>query len=134
MRRTSHQEGDLRILLVEDNPFDSELIEAALQVRLGCHITTVATQSEFEAELERNSPDFILSDSNLPSFDGMKALALATKKCPKVPFIFCSGNISPERQAAALAHGATECVSKNNLESLVVLIERLSRETTKHDE
>lgn len=118
----------LQILLVEDDPFDYVLIEATLQMRLDCQIKVVSTRLAFEAEIARAIPDLILSDSNLPSFDGMMALLLATKKCPTVPFIFCSGNVSEETKAKALAHGATECVSKNNLESLVVLIERLTRE------
>lgn len=134
MHRPIQKDEGFRILLVEDDLFDYVLIEATLQMRLHCQVTTVSTKLAFEAEIERSVPDLILSDSNLPSFDGMAVLALAAKKCPNVPCILCSGSISEEMKAKAMAHGATECVSKNNLESLVVLIERLSREITKNDE
>jgi CheY-like chemotaxis protein len=125
MHRVSHMDGELQILLVEDNPFDADLIEAALQARFGCLVTTVDSRAEFEAELERHSPDFILSDSNLPSFDGLTALALAKQKYPDTPFIFCSGHIPEEAKEEALARGAVACVSKDDLDGLVVIIGQL---------
>jgi CheY-like chemotaxis protein len=127
MRKASHPDGDLRILLVEDNPFDYELIEATLQMNLDCQVTTVSSKQAFEAALARETPDFIISDSNLPSFDGLAALALAAQICPGIPYIFCSGNKSEEARAEALAHGAKDYVLKDNLESLVAVITRLSK-------
>jgi CheY-like chemotaxis protein len=128
MRAASQKEdGELRILLVEDNPFDYELIEATLQMNLDCQVTTVSSKQAFEAVLAQEPPDFIISDSNLPSFDGLAALALAAQLCPAIPYIFCSGNKSAEARTEALEHGAKAYVFKDNLESLVATIKRLSK-------
>lgn len=118
----------LRILHLEDNCYDAALIAAALQVHLACQITAVATRVAFEAELERDTPDFIISDSSLPDFAGSLALAWAGQKCPGVPFVFCSGDVSALKQAEALKAGATGCISKDDLASLVALIRRLCGE------
>jgi CheY-like chemotaxis protein len=115
----------LQILLVEDNPFDAELIEATLQAQFGCQITTVGSKVDFEAALERAQPDFIISDSNLPSFEGLVALQLAIQKYPQVPFIFCSGLCSDQKKAEALAHGAIECLPKDDLTNLIALVKSL---------
>lgn len=121
----STAQAAVRILHLEDNLNDSELIKATLQGQLRCHITVVATRAAFEAALERNAPDLILSDSSLPGCDGLSALALATKKLPAVPFIFCSGNIPDLMKVEAARHGATDFISKDDLAGLVTLIKRL---------
>ncbi len=133
MRKPSYPDGELRILLVEDNPFDYELIEAALKMNLDCVVTIISSKQAFEDTLTQETPDFIISDSNLPSFDGLAALALAAEICPAVPFIFCSGNKSPRIKAEALSQGATDYVSKDDLESLVAAIERLLKLTSGGD-
>jgi two-component system cell cycle sensor histidine kinase/response regulator CckA len=124
-RPNSTAHATVRILHLEDNLHDSELIKATLQGQLACHITVVATRAAFETELERSIPDLILSDSSLPGFDGFSALALANKKLPAVPFIFCSGNIPDLMKVEAARHGATDFISKDDLAGLVTLIKRL---------
>lgn len=115
----------IRILHLEDDALDAQLIKAALQVHLPCDITAVASKAAFQAELELAMPDFIISDSSLPGFDGLAALQLTAQKCPKVPFIFCSGYVSAEKKREALAHGAMECIPKDDLDELIALIKRL---------
>ncbi len=122
---SSTSKGDCRILHIEDNPCDAELIEAALKAQLACHITVVVTRTELEAELARGHPDVIISDSSLPNFDGLSALALAAKRYPAVPFIFCCGRIPDLMKVEAAAHGAMDFISKDQIEELGTLIKRL---------
>src|ERR1051325_761571 len=84
----------LRILHLEDNPADGELIQSMLEAGgIASTIHRVETPGDFEAALAQGSFDLIISDHTLPSFDGLSALELARQKHPEIPFIFVSGTI-----------------------------------------
>src|SRR5579862_9564012 len=87
----------LRILSLEDDPKDAELIQALLEeAKLSCAVRRVDTKSEFVAAIEKGDIDLILADYTLPAFDGLSALKLALENCPDVPFIFVSGTLGEE--------------------------------------
>ena len=72
----------LRILHLEDNPRDAELIQAILETEgIICDVTRVDTQADFFASLQHGGFDLILTDYTLPSFDGLSALKITLKKC-----------------------------------------------------
>ena len=119
----------LRILHLEDNSNDAELVEAILtEHKVDCQITRVEGRKDFEAALERGGFDLILSDYKLPSFDGISALAMAQKKCPEVPYIFVSGNIGEEKAIETLKSGATDYILKDQLLRLVSSVKRAIHE------
>ena len=116
----------IRILLVEDDPRDIELMQAVLNDNFNCQVRVALTRAAFEAELNREIPSIIVSDSNVLAFEGLTALKIASERCPAVPFVFCSGNASEVKKAEAFAHGATGWVSKDNhFEQLIMVIKRL---------
>src|SRR5690606_7633284 len=87
----------LRILHLEDNATDGELVRALLEEEgIACSILRVETRDEFDTALRRERFDLIISDFTLPSFDGLSALALARTECPDTAFIFVSGTIGEE--------------------------------------
>lgn len=115
----------LRILHLEDDAEDAELIEAQLQRRgIVCSVTRVATRAAFQAALDQAAVDLILSDSNLPAFDGASALKMAAAKCPGIPFIFVSGDISDAAAREALAWGADDYVPKGDISRLIAIVQR----------
>lgn len=65
------------------------------------------------AKSRQGHPDLIVSNPGLPSFDGLSALALASSKAPKTPFVFGSGNLSAEKKLEALGRGAAGCISRS---------------------
>src|ERR1700687_4088520 len=98
----------LRILSIEDDPKDTELIQVLLETEgIVCDITRVENQADFLASLKQDGIDLILADYSLPSFDGISALKFAMKACPDVPFIFVSGTLGEEVAIEALKIGAT---------------------------
>src|ERR1700679_1694399 len=118
----------LRILSLEDDPNDAELIQATLEADgIACELIRVDTQPAFEASIAE-SVDLILADYTLPSFDGLSALKLAISACPDVPFIFVSGTIGEEVAIEALKIGATDYVLKTRLSRLVPSVRRALRE------
>ena len=120
---------ELRILILDDVPADAELEEHELR-KAGISFISkrVETEETFQKELKDFSPDLILSDYSLPSFDGLKALAIAQEKCPDVPFILVTGVMGEEFAVEALKKGATDYVLKSNLKRLVPAVNRALEE------
>lgn len=119
----------LQILHLEDEPHDSELIQATLQSEgVYCNVTRVDTQPAFRKCLETGNFDLILVDYSLPAFDGMTALKMTKEIQPNVPFIFVSGTLGDERGVEALKMGATDYVFKSRLSKIVPSVSRALRE------
>jgi len=119
-------ERPLRLLIVDDQYPDAEL--SALQIARGgypCTWRRVETEADFSMELREFAPDLILSDFTLPQFDGLSAFELALNQAPGVPFIFVSGTIGEKRATEALARGAADYVSKDDLTRLVPAVARV---------
>src|SRR6266513_2549365 len=121
--------NELRILMLEDDAMDTELIQRELR-RGGFHFISkvVSTEKAFREELHHFSPTLILSDFSLPSFDGLSALAIAKKERPHTPFIFVSGTIGEEVAIETLKNGATDYVLKHRLSRLIPSVQRALRE------
>src|ERR1700733_1732801 len=125
----------LRILSIEDDPKDTELIRELFETEdIACEVTRVDTQAALLASLEQAGIDLILADYTLPSFDGISALKFAMKSCPDVPFIFVSGTLGEEVAIDALKIGATDYVLKTRLSRLVPSVLRALREATQRAE
>jgi len=125
----------LRILSIEDDPKDTELIQALLETEgLASEVTRVDTQPALLASLQQGGIDLILADYSLPSFDGLSALKLAIKVCPEVPFIFVSGTLGEEVATEALKIGATDYILKTRLSRLVPSVLRALRESSERAE
>lgn len=117
--------GIVRLLFVEDSALDAELIVMALR-RGGVDVAVdqVADAPAFEAALRRGGFDLILSDYQLPGFDGLAALALARLHAPETPFIFVSGVMGEERAVETLKEGAVDYVLKQRLTRLPSAVRR----------
>lgn len=119
----------LRILLIEDDANDRELIKSMLmEDGLLCEFHEIETRSELLRVLNDNEFDLILSDNSLPSFDGLSALAIAQEKGPEVPFIFVSGTLGEEVAIESLKSGATDYVLKQRMARLVPAVRRALKE------
>src|SRR5437879_6968674 len=114
-----------RLLLLEDNPDDAELLRRNLAAEWPqCELVQVSKRANYESALEQGGFDLILSDYLLPGIKGPAALALARDHCPEVPFIFVSGAIGDEVAVESLKAGATDYVLKDRLAKLVPSIRR----------
>lgn len=119
----------LRILHVENDKTDVELIRATLEYSaVVCDIQVVETEAGFRGAVDRGGFDLILADYNLPSFDGMAALAIAKELCPGIPFILVSGTVGEETAIDAVKAGATDYVLKQRLARLAPAVRRAMEE------
>lgn len=120
----------LKILMLEDVPGDAEVETAALKrARIACESLRVQTHTDFLEQLEKFSPDVVLSDFTLPDFDGLSALKIVRDRRPDLPFIIVSGTIGEERVVEALKRGATDYVVKSNLARLPAAVLRAVTES-----
>ena len=123
-------EPAIRVLQLEDNPVDAELIQKRLRAdALDVFCRVVPTEFEFRHALADFAPQIILSDFSLRGFDGLSALEIARAMAPTTPFIFVSGTIGEERAIEALKRGATDYVLKDNLRRLVPAIRNALRQS-----
>jgi two-component system cell cycle sensor histidine kinase/response regulator CckA len=105
----------LRILLVEDNPNDAELVLRELRCagfKPDWH--RVETEAEFSSSLGPEL-DIILSDYAMPQFSGLRALEALNKSGLEIPFIIVSGTIGEETAVAAMRSGAADYLLKDRL-------------------
>jgi PAS domain S-box-containing protein len=111
--------GPLRVLLLEDNPTDAELVLRELRrAKLTFTSRLVEGKREFSKALAEFQPQVILSDFKLPRFDGLAALEMTRLRAPDIPFIFVSGSIGEEKAIETLAQGAADYVLKDNMARL----------------
>jgi PAS domain S-box-containing protein len=119
----------LRVLLLEDDSADAELIE--LELRRGSltiNFLRVESREEFVRLLTDYKPQLILSDFSLRGFNGTAALRLAQEACPDIPFILVTGVLGEEQAVEWLKMGGTDVVLKQHLMRLNPAIERALRE------
>jgi len=115
----------LTILSLEDDSEFLDLVRGLLkQEGLTAQLHQTETRDEFVEALDRPDIDLILSDYQLPDFDGLSALSVAREKRPDIPFILLSGVLGEEFAVDALRHGATDYVLKQRLSRLVPTIRR----------
>jgi DNA-binding NtrC family response regulator len=87
----------LKVLILEDNPFDAELNLKTLQKESWIIDSRVAgDEKSFKAFLLDFDPDVVLSDYNLPRFNGMDALQITISEKPLTPFIIVTGSLDEE--------------------------------------
>lgn len=105
---------NLKILILEDNKYDADLLQRELK-KSGFRFISeiVQTHESYESVLDSFKPDIILSDYSLPSFDGLAAFHIKQKKCPDIPFIIVSGTIGEENAVELLKQGVTDYVFKD---------------------
>jgi two-component sensor histidine kinase len=127
--------SQVRILLLEDNKLDADLIQAALRRELpAAAITHVMERAGFLAALEHEKPELVLSDYSLPQFDGFEALAIVRHGQPELPFIFVSGVLGEEIAIESLRRGATDYVLKQRLARLPAVVSRAIAEANERAE
>ena len=127
LREAAH--GTVRILQVEDNALDAELILGELEADgMAYEVRLVEDEDSFIAALDEFHPDIVLSDLSLPGFSGQRALEILRARSSDIPFIFVSATLGEEAAIEALRNGATDYILKQHQARLVSAVRRALRE------
>ena len=104
----------IRVLCVEDDVLDRELIRDALEKEAEGFVMTEATDREsFRVLLEKGEFDIVLTDFNILGFEGLEVIRAVRKKRPEVPVVVVTGTGSEEVAVRALKEGAEDYVIKS---------------------
>lgn len=109
----------LRILHLEDNPADAELIGRELnKIGLTFEKLVVDNKKDFIKALVDFVPDVILCDHALPQFNSIDALAIIKDARLKIPFILITATVSEEFAVEIIKEGADDYLLKDRLQRL----------------
>ncbi len=118
----------LKIVIIEDSPFDADLIEREL-LKAGISFTTrlVDTKAEFQKCLSTFQPDIILSDHSMPRFNSIEAFRYLQEfqkdSDTVIPFILVTGEVSEEFAVQCIKAGVDDYILKDRLKRLPLSIE-----------
>ncbi len=113
----------LKILLLEDNSTDAELVNYELKKANLDYLLKISDNKEsFTKELSQFKPDIVLSDYNLPNFNGLEALEIVKITCVETPFLLVTGHLDEETAVKSLKSGAWDYILKDKLVRLVPAI------------
>jgi PAS domain S-box-containing protein len=136
------EQKNVKILLIEDNPDDTELIKRRLgkSVTVRFDVAAVRTLREGMEQLDGNTPDLIISDLGLPDSHGPDTVVRILREAPGIPLVVLSGFDDEAIAIKAVQSGAQDYLVKGRLESAYIeralsyAIERarLQRELEQH--
>ncbi|MBX3725086.1 MAG: response regulator [Xanthomonadales bacterium] len=115
----------IRVLVVEDDPLDAELVlDRLAEDGLSVSAQVVDQREAYQAALDGFGPDIVLSDLSLPGFSGHEALALLRARDQRTPFVFVSGTLGEDVAIEALRGGATDYILKHAMARLAAAVRR----------
>jgi signal transduction histidine kinase len=115
----------LRVLLLEDNPLDSELTLQELR-KGGFNVSadTATNAEEFTRQVKANQYHIVLADYTLPQWTGMDALQTLRGQSMDTPLILVTGSLGEEKAVECLKQGATDYVLKDRIFRLPLAVRR----------
>jgi signal transduction histidine kinase len=126
-RESEDSASCLRILLVEDNPGDADLVRDALsdarnlRVRL-THCSTLAPALEL---LKQENQDVVLLDLSLPDSTGLCTVLRVREAQPRAPIVVLTGLDDDALAVETVRHGVQDYLVKGQINS--ILLERAIR-------
>ena len=124
----------MKILYLEDNTSDYELLDLSLQ-KSNLEFTLERAENKAQYQKALETPyDIIISDYNLQGFTGTDALKMLREKDQSIPFVVISGTVGEEQAVSLLHYGASDFLLKKNVKKLPIIIERVLRNKMIDDE
>jgi signal transduction histidine kinase len=125
----------LKVLLVEDNQTDGELVLHELR-RGGFDVAgeVVDSADAFRQRLIETTPDIVLADYNLGHWRGMEAMEILRSEGLDIPLILVSGTLGDVKAVECIKQGATDYVLKDSLARLPESVRRALREAKTRQE
>jgi two-component system response regulator MprA/two-component system response regulator TrcR len=121
------RQGNHRVLVVEDDPSISRLLQLELDHR-GFDVFCIADGSSALQSIETLHPSVVILDILLPGMDGERVLSLVRRTNRKLPVIMLTARDSPRDKIRNLDEGADDYLTKPfNVDELEARIRALLR-------
>ncbi len=117
----------MRLVLADDHSLFREALCYYLRQSFAeIDIVEARSLDEGLRAAEGGKPDALLLDFVMPGMDGVNGVVRAKKRCPDIPIVILSGNISQEDADEAVRSGAAGVISKDLTgEALVGALQRI---------
>ena len=121
--------GELRVLVVEDEPNIAELLSMALRYE-GFAAETAGSGNEALETFDEFRPQVVILDVMLPDFDGFEVARRIAGRSSGVPIIFLTARDTTEDKVRGLTLGGDDYVTKPfSVEELIARIRAILRRT-----
>jgi len=117
-RMPKQRSPGLRVLLLDENPRDADLVSHALRTaHPGCSVLRVDNEPAFREALSAFDPDVVLCDPAATRFHAFDALRMVMARSPGVAFLLV-GDTFDQAALRCLRNGAADFVRKSDLPRL----------------
>ncbi len=125
----------LRVIIIEDSEDDTFLILHELKQN-GFDLISerVDNAEDLQRALDKGPWDIVISDYQMPGFNGAEALTIINERGLYLPFIILSGKIGEDVAVQMMKAGASDYVIKDNLALLPSVVKRELQEAEIHKE
>ncbi|MFN8154916.1 MAG: response regulator transcription factor [Bacteroidia bacterium] len=104
----------IRIALVEDDSEIRQTTSLILKTETGFELTGIYENGkQFLEALEKNRPDVVLMDIQMPQMNGIETVRKAAEKFPEIQFLMCTVFEDHDSIFESLKAGATGYILKN---------------------
>ena len=116
----------VRILLVDDNPPVRHYLRALLEQQSTWQVCAEArTGKEALQRVEKNPPDMILLDFQMPDLNGLDVARQITKLFPEIPILMVTIHLSKQLAVEARRAGIRGACAKSDVGSIVEAVDTL---------
>ncbi|MCA9136620.1 MAG: response regulator [Planctomycetales bacterium] len=106
--------GSRRVLLIDDNPIDRNLVSRELRESMpDVQLTEVVGQRQLDEYCADGNFDIVITDSQMSWTTGIDVLRAVKARCPHCPVIMYTGTGSEETAVAAMKLGLDDYIVKN---------------------
>jgi|HubBroStandDraft_2_1064218.scaffolds.fasta_scaffold00363_3 DNA-binding NarL/FixJ family response regulator len=121
----------VRILVVDDNPAVRHYLRALLEQQTAWQVCAEArTGREALQWVEKNPPDMILLDFQMPDLNGLDVAREIARLFPKIPILMVTIHLSRQLAEEARKVGIRGACAKSDVGSIVEAVDALLHEGT----
>jgi DNA-binding NarL/FixJ family response regulator len=116
----------VRILVVDDNPAVRHYLRALLEQQSAWQVCGEArTGREALERVEKNPPDMILLDFQMPDLNGLEVARQLTRFFPEIPILMITIHLSKQLAEEARRVGIRGACAKSDVSSIVEAVDAL---------
>jgi DNA-binding NtrC family response regulator len=109
--QTAAEKKEPRVLIIDDEPYVTEMLVAELEERKIFTVTSGNGTSAFSL-IEKERPDLIISDHRMPGLSGIELLSFLRSLRSEIPVIWITGNADDETMREAWRLGVYHLFQK----------------------